>query len=129
MYEAVRLERDNLSRENIKPTSPRGFARNQPKPREASACLESLTQHSKLHEHAAAKKDMLELQAKAMLLDEKLREARERLEGLKTLPPKSDKSMSESTESSSDETSEEDETQEMGQRNSVVDGPSQEPDS
>ncbi|XP_022797713.1 golgin subfamily B member 1-like [Stylophora pistillata] len=129
MYEAVRLERDNLRTENIKPTSSRGFARYQPKLREASACLESLTQHSKLHEQAAAKKDMLELQAKAMLLDEKLREARERLEGLKTLPPKSDKSMSESTESGSDETSEEDETQETGQRNGVVDGPSQEPDS
>ena len=129
MYEAVRLERDNLRAENIKPTSPRGFARYQPKTRETSAYLESLTKKTKLHEQVTAKKDMLEAQAKAMLLDEKLREARERLEGLKTLPLKSDESMSESTESGSDEPSEEDETQKTGQCSSVVDGSSQESDS
>ena len=69
----------------------------------------NLTKNTKRHEQATAK---------AMVLDEKLREARERLKGLQTLPPKSDESMSESTE-----------TQKTGQCSSVVDGSSQELDS
>ena len=78
----------------------------------------NLTKKTKRHEQATAKKEMPEAQAKAMVLDEKLREARERLKGLQTLPPKSDESMSESTE-----------TQKTGQCSSVVDGSSQELDS
>ena len=78
----------------------------------------NLTKKAKRHEQATAKKEMLEAQAKAMVLDEKLREARELLKGLQTLPPKSDESMSESTE-----------TQKTGQCSSVVDGSSQELDS
>ena len=46
-----------------------------------------LTKKTKRHEQATAKKEMLEAQAKAMVLDEKLREARERLKRLQTLPP------------------------------------------
>ena len=72
----------------------------------------NLTKKTKRQEQATAKKEMLEAQAKAM------REARERLKGLQTLPPKSDESMSESTE-----------TQKTGQCSSVVDGSSQELDS
>ena len=89
----------------------------------------NLTKKTKRHEQATAKKEMLEAQAKAMVLDEKLREARERLKGLQTLPPKSDEIMSESTESGSDQLSEGDETHKIGQCNSVVDGSSQELDS
>ena len=70
----------------------------------------NLTKKTKRHEQATAKKEMLEAQAKAMVLDEKLREARELLKGLQTLPPKSDESMSESPESGFDELSEGDET-------------------
>ena len=113
MYEAVRLERDSLRAENTKPTSPRTFPIYEAKPRGTTAYIESLTQKSKLHEQATAKThDMFEAQARAMLLDEKLRMARERLEGLKTFSPKSDESRSESTESGSEELTEGDETQE-----------------
>ena len=42
-----------------------------------------MTKKTKRHEQATAKKDMLEAQAKAMVLDEKLREARNGLKDYK----------------------------------------------
>lgn len=115
MYEAVRLERDNLRGEHTKPTSPRTFVKYEAKPRGTGAYLDTLTQKSKIHEQATAKKDMFEAQAKAMLLEEKLKMARGRLEGLKTFPPNSpssEDSRSESTEGASEELTDGDETQE-----------------
>ncbi|XP_078380395.1 uncharacterized protein LOC144663360 [Oculina patagonica] len=112
MYEAVRIERDNLRGENSKPTSPRTFVKYEAKPRGPSVYLDTLTQKSKLQEQAAAKKEMLEAQARAMLLEEKLKMARERLEGLKNVPPGSDDSRSESTEGMPEELANEEENQE-----------------
>ena len=114
MYEAVRLERDNLRGESTKPMSPRTFAKYEAKPRGTSAYLDTLTQKSKIQEQVEAKTDMLEAQARAMLLEEKLKMARERLDGLKNFPPHSysEDSRSESAESVSEESTNEDETQE-----------------
>ena len=112
MYEAVRLERDNLRGENTKPISPRTFANYEAKPRGTSAYLDTLAQKSKLQEQVAAKTDMLEAQARAMLLEEKLKMARERLDGLKNFPPPSEDSKSESAESVLEESTNGDETQE-----------------
>lgn len=112
MYAAVRLERDNLRRESTKPISPRTFAKYEAKPRGTSAYLDTLAQKSKLQEQGAAKTDMLEAQARAMLLEEKLKTARERLDGLKNFPPPSEDSRSESAESVSEESTNGDETQE-----------------
>ena len=106
MYEAVRLERDNLRSENTKPVSPRAFGKYEAKPRTTSAYLDSLTQKSKIHEQTSAKKDMFEAQARAVLLEEKLKVARERLEGLKTFPPNRTSEGSVSSESTEDGVSE-----------------------
>ena len=112
MYEAVRLERDNLRGESAKPISPRTFAKYEAKPKETSAYLDTLAQKSRLQEQVAAKTDMLEAQARAMLLEEKLKMARERLDGLKNFPPPSEDSRSESAESVSSESTNGEETQE-----------------
>ena len=112
MYEAVRMERDNLRGESTKPMSPRTFTKYEAKPRGASAYLDTLTQTSRLQEQVAAKTDMLEAQARTTLLEEKLKMARERLDGLKNFPPHSGDSRSESAESVSEESANEDETQE-----------------
>ena len=112
MYEVVRMERDNLRGKSTKPMSPRTFTKYEAKPRGAIAYLDTLTQKSKLQEQVAAKTDMFEAQARAMLLEEKLKMARERLDGLKNFPPHSGDSRSESAESVSEESTNEDETQE-----------------
>lgn len=118
MYEAVRLERDNLRSENTKPMSPispRTFGKYEANPRPTSAYLDILAQKTKIQEEASAEKDTFEAQARAMLLEEKLRMARGRLEGLKTFPPKSiseDSRSSESTEGISEVFTDEDENQE-----------------
>ena len=89
MYEAVRLERDNLRSENKKPKSPRSFGKYEARPRSTSSYLDNLRQKSKINEQSSSKMDMFEAQARAVLLEEKLRVARERLEGLKTFAPNS----------------------------------------
>lgn len=113
MYEAVRLERDNLRGESTKPMSPRTFAKYEAKPR-GTSYLDTLTQKTKLQEQVEAKTDMLEAQARAMLLEEKLKMTRERLNGLKNFPTQSysEDSRSESAGSASEESTNEDETQE-----------------
>ena len=117
MYEAVRLERDNLRSENTQPVSPRSFGKYEARPRSTSAYLDTLTQKSKINEQSSAKKDMFEAQARAVLLEEKLRVARERLEGLKTFSPNSTTSEDsvgspESTEGASEVFTDGDENQE-----------------
>ena len=112
MYEAVRLERDNLRGESTKPISPKTFVKYEAKTRGTSAYLDTLTQKSKVQEQVAAKTDMLEAQVRAMVLEEKLKMARERLDGLKNFPPHSEDSRSESAESVSEESTYGDETQE-----------------
>ena len=113
MYEAVRQERDTLRGENTKPISPRTFAKYEAMPRATSVYLDTLTQKSKQQEQTAAKKEMFEAQARAMLLEEKLKVARQRLEGLKNVPPYSEDSRSESTESAvSEDLTNEEESQE-----------------
>ncbi|XP_068733032.1 putative leucine-rich repeat-containing protein DDB_G0290503 isoform X2 [Montipora capricornis] len=76
MYEAVKIERVNLRSEKTKPISPRP----------TSAYLDSLVQKSRIEEHSLAQQDMIDAQARASLLGQKLRVARKRLEGLKTSP-------------------------------------------
>lgn len=73
-----------------------------------------MTQKTKLQEQVEAKTDMLEAQARAMLLEEKLKMTRERLNGLKNFPTQSysEDSRSESAGSASEESTNEDETQE-----------------
>ena len=51
--------------------------------------LDSLAHKGKTDDRASAQKDMLEAQERASLLGQKLKVARERLEGLKATPPNS----------------------------------------
>ena len=80
MYEAIKVERDNLRYERTKPVI---------SPRPTSAYLDSLAHKGKTDDRASAQKDMLEAQERASLLGQKLKVARERLEGLKATPPNS----------------------------------------
>ena len=109
MYEAVRLERDNLRGEGTKPISPKTFVKYEAKPRGTSVYLDTLTQSSKLQEQVLSKTDVLEAQARAKLLEEKLKMARERLDGLKNVPSHSEDKRSESAESVSEESTNGDE--------------------
>ena len=109
MYEAMRLERDNLRGESTKPISPKVFAKYEAKTRGSGAYLDTLTQSSKLQEQVLSKTDVLEAQARAKLLEEKLKMARERLDGLRNVPSHSEDNRSESAESVSEESTNGDE--------------------
>ena len=85
MYEAIRVERDNLRSDKIKPKSPRTFTKSETKPRAANILN---TPKSNIQHAASPKKEVFDAQARAVPLEDKLRVARERLEGLKTSPPK-----------------------------------------
>lgn len=80
MYEAIKVERDNLRYERTKPVI---------SPRPTSVYLDSLAHKGKIEDRASAQKGMLEAQERASLLGQKLKVARERLEGLKATPPNS----------------------------------------
>ena len=109
MYEAMRLERDNLRGESTKPISPKIFAKYEAKTRGSSAYLDTLTRSSRLQEQVLSKTDVLEAQARAKLLEEKLKMARERLDGLRNVPSHNEDNRSESAESVSEESTNGDE--------------------
>lgn len=113
MYEAIRVERDNIRSEKAMSISPRSFGKHEARPTASSVYLDTLAQKTKIQEQTSPKKDVFASQARAMLLEEKLRIARGRLEGLKTLSQRSEQSDSledvDDAEGSSDVFTDEDE--------------------